>query len=157
MKGKFSGVPVHIVYHTVNPKKTKAADCYYLDGKRTCNNKKCPQYWLQCFDATHCSFRLREKDAERLEKKDSDLSVAAMISHIKKIGCTLPIGCPIYSKAFGEGKLVEYNETSKTIRVAFGEKEIKFIYPQAIMEKHIALSEEDYDRLFYDIINAEYQ
>ena len=157
MKGQFSGASMHEEFHTVNPKKEKAADCCYLDENRICNNKKSYYYWGKCFDASHCPHRIRERNTAGAETKVSDLSVSAMISHIKKIKCTLPIGCPVYSKTFGEGKFTEYNETSKTIRVAFDGKDVKFIYPQAIMEKHIALSEEDYDRVFYDISHAEYQ
>ena len=42
-------------------KKKKAANCIFLTENRKCTNKKSPKYCEKCFEATHCTYRIKEK------------------------------------------------------------------------------------------------
>ena len=59
-KRKFAGRNMHIEFHNVNPKKSKAADCIYLTENRECQNKKSPHYLSKCFAASYCTFKVKE-------------------------------------------------------------------------------------------------
>lgn len=74
---------------------------------------------------------------------------------IKKIKCSLPINCFMKSKQFGDGRLVEYNESSMIMSVKFGDKIVRFQYPNAILDNYLILAEYALDLVKRDISEAE--
>ena len=155
MKGKFAGRAMHIEYHTVNPKKRKAADCIYLTTDRVCQNKKSPCYLAKCFQASFCPLKVKEQDAAIPTKKEIITPTSTVkATRIKSIDCTLPYNCDIRSKAFGNGKFIRYDESSMTIYVQFSGSVKSFKYPQAILDKYLTLSEHDFKQVLYDISKA---
>lgn len=156
-RGKFSGFNWHFEFHTTNPKKEKAADCIYLTTDRICQNNKSLNYLTKCFVATDCPLRIKEKDAEIAAKKESEPAHTPKKQlPIKKIKCTLPMGCKIYSNKFGQGKYVDYNENSMIISVQFeDEKIVRFLYPNAVLDKHLIVPKFAFKSVLYDIRHAE--
>ncbi len=157
MARKFAGRNMHIEFHTVNPKKEKAADCVYLTTDRICQNKQSYYYLAKCFSASSCPLRMKEKDArEYITKKSSTQPVAVKREpRIKRIKCTIPADCPVYSETFGKGKFVGYNEPSMIISIQFGTEVKRFQYPNAILEKFLILPKHAFERVLYDISKAE--
>lgn len=160
-QGKFAGYGWHIEFHTTSPKKRKAADCIYLTTDRICQNKKSVQYLEKCFMASYCPLRVREKDAQELSNKKvtppapPPAPTPEKELPIRKINCSLPKGCKVYSNAFGKGKVVDYNESSMIISVQFAEKVVRFQYPNAILDKHLILQKYDFQSVLYDLRHAE--
>ena len=156
-KGKLSGYNWHFEFHSTNPKKEKAADCIFLTTDRICQNKESYHYLAKCFVASNCPLRVKEKDAEEYEKNKTKKPVAVSKKDlpIKKIKCSLPMGCKIYSNKFGQGKYVDYNEASMIISVQFEEKVVRFMYPNAILDKHLIVPKFAFNTVLYDIRHAE--
>ena len=156
-RGRFSGFSWHTEFHTINPKREKAADCIYLTTDRLCQNKKCIKYMEKCFIATNCPFRVREKDAEKVAnaKVAEPTPTPKKKLPIKKIKCSLPMGCKMRSNKFGQGRLVDYNEASMIISVQFEEKIVRFQYPNAIIDKHLILPKPAFSTVLYDMRHAE--
>ena len=154
-KGRLSGYNWHFEYHTTDRKKEKAADCIYLTTDRICQNKKSIQYLGKCFIASDCPLRLRQAQANEIERRKTLLSAQQKKEpKIISIQCTLPKRCYVFSKTFGKGKYIEYNEESMIIAVKFGEKIIHFQYPQAILDKHLILPKFAFKQVLFDISKA---
>ena len=153
--GRLSGVSWHIEYHTTDKKKHKVADCIYLSDDRICNNKDSVQYLSKCFIASYCHLRVKEADAEKHAKiKAAQTTSKPKQPEIKEIKCTLPLNCHIHSNKFGNGKFVGYDENSMLIYVQFGDKTIRFQYPNAILQKYITLPKHAFKQVLYDISKA---
>lgn len=152
-RGRLAGYNWHIEYHS-DPKKAKAADCIYLTKDRICQNKKSPEYMGKCFVATTCPLRVRQKEADR-RNTSSTQSAPKKEPPIKKIRCSLPIGCEMYSNAFGQGKLIDYDESGMHISVQFEKKIVRFQYPNAIIDKYLIVSKSDFKTVQYDTLRAE--
>ena len=158
MKGKYAGCGMHIEYHTVNPKKEKAANCIYLTTNRTCRNKESLYYLEKCFVASCCPLKVKEKGSkELLSKKNGQLVPVKKELNSKRIQCTLPPKCPVQNKFFGSGAFVGYREESKIILVQFGEKVMRFQYPNAILDGHLVLPKDAFARVLHDISKAEWE
>ena len=157
MVKKFAGKNMHIEYHTVDPKKKKAADCIYLTTDRICRNKHSYYYLSKSFDASNCCLRVKEKDVKKPAQinQPKQSTTVEKKPQIKSIKCTLPKRCPIYSEAYGKGKFVGYNELSMIISVQFGTKIRPFQYPGAITQKYLILPKFAFERVLYDISKAE--
>ena len=156
-RGKFSGFNWHFEYHSVNPKKEKAADCIFLTTERTCQNKESYHYLAKCFVASDCPLRVKSKDAEEYAKKNAEKPAHTPKKelYIKKIKCSLPMNCEMYSSKYGEGRLVDYNEESMIISVQFEEKIIRFQYPKAILDEYLIIPEYAFESVVYDVLHAE--
>ena len=120
-----------------------------------CQNKNSRCYLSQCFVASHCPLKVKEKDAgpPATQKAATPEPKKAPISKIK---CTLPKGCQMYSRTFGQGKYVDYNEKSMVISVQFeNDKIVRFLYPSAILDKHLTVPESALESVIYDVCHAE--
>ncbi len=155
MKQKFPGWAMHLEFHNTDPKKKKASDCIYLTTDRICQNKNSVQYLAKCFIASDCPLKIREKDAQTLVNKTPPPPTPKKELPIKKIKCSLPKGCRIFSNKFGKGRYVDYNEESMIISVQFNEKIIRFQYPNAIIDKHLILPKPAFSTVLYDMRHAE--
>lgn len=156
-RGRFSGFKWHVEYHTTDRKKEKAADCIYLTEDRICENKKSLQYQEKCFVASSCPLRVKETSpyvSMRLEEVPSTVKLNKQV-RIKKINCTIPKNCVVYSKAFGQGKYVDFDEKSMTISVQFGEKIARFMYPDAIFNGHIFVPQFVTEYVLQDLSESE--
>lgn len=145
-RGRLSGTPCHIEYHTVSRKKTKAADCIYLDQNRICHCKRSPWYTSKCFEATTCTFRERDKVKEKSLKEKStqnDIKKAPLQRAIKDPGesikCPIPMGSTIIHKTYGEGRLCAYDKTKEILTIQFQNKESRFSYPDAFQKGFLKL------------------
>ena len=137
----------HIEFHTVNKKKSKAADCIYLTANRVCQNSKAMCYMEKCFEASVCPFRVKEKDAS--ESKQVVIEVPKT-EKIVSIECSIHKNCPIYSEKFGKGKFKSFNPDTMHIEVQFGESVKKFIYPDAIFNKHLIVPKDVFPKVCKD-------
>lgn len=153
-KRKFAGRNMHIEFHTTNPKKSKPADCIYLNEKRECQNKKSPNYLAKCFAASYCTFKVKEKDAippkpvaPPAQKKEEP--------KITKIQCSLPLRCHVFSNAYGQGEYTAYNTENRIIEVTFDGTPRKFIYPDAIFNKHLIVPKFAFEIVLRDVAKAE--
>lgn len=131
-RGYFSGMSWHTEYHTLERKKEKTADCKYLDEHRMCLNVKSPCFMSKCFEATMCTYRVRENNLEVEDLKHNNKPNAKKQVKKKKQTCTLPIGCKIKHDNYGIGKLVSYDKEKSLMTIRFGLQETKFKYPDAI-------------------------
>ena len=136
-RGRFSGFNWHLEFHTVDKKKAKAADCIFLTTNRICQNKTCNQYLSKCFVATNCPFRIKSTEREKIIK-EQQLRVAAKkpleeIPTYKNIKCSIPCDCRIYSEKFGKGRFQSFDTDTRIVTVKFGEKMIRFKYPEAVL------------------------
>lgn len=164
MARKFAGRNMHIEFHTVNPKKEKAADCIYLTNDRICQHKQSYYYLSKCFSASCCPLRKREREEEEEQRtkqhpgnkplKKTQPITTYKIPQIVELPCSLPIGCDVYSSSFGEGKLERYDSKGMYIFVRFGERVVQFQYPDAILKKYITLSEDFLKRVKDDVSKA---
>lgn len=148
-RGKFSGFSWHMEYHAVGEKKEKAADCAFLTQERICQNKKSAQYLTKCFIASICPHRMTQNkfEIQEIAKKVGQKAVDAYAG----IRCSIPIGCPIFSEKFGKGNLVSFETSKRVFSVKFGEKTIRFLYPEAILDEHLTVSESAYRNMLKDI------
>ena len=124
-KGKFSGFYWHNEFHTVDPKKEKAADCIYLTTERICRNKQCFLYGEKCFVATHCRFRKKGQGKEQTTSEE------------KVWKCSLPVNCVIYSKTHGIGHYIGCDDKNKLITVKYDACTRSYLYPNAFLEHHL--------------------
>lgn len=165
-KRKFADKNMHIEFHNVDPKKSKAADCVYLDTYRICRNKKCPLYLAKCFVASACSYRLHQEEAERIEReqylqrkvqmpnrKEKPKSKKQVL--FKRINCTIPSNTHIFSNVLGQGSFAGYDAESRLLSVRFGDTVKRFKYPEAILEKHLIVPRFAFKQVLYDIYKAE--
>ena len=154
---KFAGRGMHIEFHNVNPKKTKAADCIYLTESRECQNKKSPHYLAKCFAASYCTFKVKEKDATKIKEPDKKTSPrfpkAIVKPATKQMQCTLPLRCKMNNAKYGNGEYVGYNASTQMIEVAFPDRVHKFFYPNAVFGKHLIVTEELYEIVKKDDLN----
>ena len=151
-KRVFAGKNMHLEFHTVNPKKSKPADCIYLSDSRECQNKKAPHYLGKCFEATYCTFKVKEKDAPKppvLVKEEKEEA------RVVKIQCSLPKQCIVYSPIFGKGEYTAFDEKSRIMQVTFRERIVKFQYPEAFFAKHLIVLGSTYQTILDDFKNAE--
>ena len=154
-RGRFSGFNWHFEYHTTDPKKEKAANCVYLTTDRICENKKSYNYLEKCFIASTCPLRVKEKKAE-ISKKNMEEPAPQKQSPEKKIKCSLPMGCRMCSNKFGQGRYVDYKEDGMIISVQFeGGKIVRFLYPDAILDKHLIVSEGVLKLVLHDVFHTE--
>ena len=155
-RGKFSGYGMHMEFHTVSPKKSKVSDCIYLTESRECRNKKSPHYLAKCFAASYCTFKVKESEAAE-QRRIANLAkpVKAEEKKITKIKCTLPLKCRMYSNTYGRGEYTSYNEEKRMIEVTFDGKPRKFIYPDAIFNKHLILPKFAFKIVLNDVSRAE--
>ena len=154
-KRKFAGKNMHLEFRTVNPKKAKAADCIYLTENRECQNKKSPNYLAKCFAASYCTFKVKEKDAVTPSPVVISKPVKKEEPKIKKIQCTLPLKCHVFSEAFGQGEYTAYDEEKRTIEVTFNGTPRRFIYPDAIFDKYLILPKFAFKIVLKDVLKAE--
>ena len=152
---KFAGRGMHIEFHNIDPKKTKAADCIYLTETRICHNKKAPHYLAKCFAATYCTYKVKEKDAVKIKEPDKKTVLPApkpvAVPTTKQMQCSLPLGCKMTNAKYGEGKYVGYNPATQIIEVAFPDKVHKFFYPKAFFDKFLIVTEELYEIVKKDL------
>lgn len=131
---KLDGYSWHIEYHTVDRKKGKAADCEYLDQKRECHNKDCPNYLAKCFDATHCSYRKKE----------------AFKSAVGKSVCSLPLNTKVLHSHFGYGTITAFNKSTGQIRVKFKGCTRDYSYPDVFIHKDLFITDQLYKLVLHD-------
>lgn len=67
----------------------------------------------------------------------------------------MPLGCKVYSVIFGEGYFVEFNEATMIMYVQFKDRKAKFLYPNAIIDKHLIVHENNFKCVLRDISKAE--
>lgn len=154
---KFAGKNMHLEFHTVKPKKKKAADCIYLTENRECQNKKSPDYLSKCFAASYCTFKVRSKDIAPPPKPIAKIPTPPKKEEPKiiKIKCTLPLNCRVSSPIFGKGRYTAYYEEGRIIEVTFQDKPRKFVYPDAILDKYLFFGEFADEIVARDIAKAE--
>lgn len=153
-KRKFAGRNMHIEFHTVNPKKVKAANCIYLTEDRECQNKKSPNYLAKCFAASYCTFKVKEKDAILPNPIVSPNQVKKEEPKIKKIQCSLPLKCHVFSECFGQGNYTAYDVEKRIIEVTFNGIPRRFIYPDAIFKKHLIVPKFAFEIVLRDVSKA---
>lgn len=118
-KGKFSGFNWHHEFHTVDPKKEKAADCVYLTKDRICRNSKCFKNGEKCFVATRCKYRVRAENAPKPVQQEAEWQ------------CSLPKKCIIYHDTYKVGEYISCNPQYKLIEIRFDDCAHHFKYPDA--------------------------
>lgn len=146
-KGWLSGAAMHYEYHTVERKKQKAANCKYLSNNRICRNEKSPCYLGKCFEATWCTYRVKEK--QTLSKNEQDQPKIAIQNKpkpdkYKGIKCSLPMGTIVTNKKNSQGKLIKYNKEKRFIYVDYPSKEelVKYSYPEVFLEGFLTVDEQ---------------
>ena len=100
-------------------KKKKAANCIFLTEDRICTNKKSPRYCEKCFEASYCTYRIKEtvnSDTKNIDKAD-------MLKNYKKVGLR------VTHNFFGVGQIVSTKGSHAIIRFDSGkEVEINLEY-----------------------------
>lgn len=139
----------HIEYHTVDPKKKKAADCIYLTMGRTCQNNESPLYLSKCFVSTSCKYRVKEKEKYEHLNKITKIE-APKKEKIVAINCSINKGCPIYSPSYGKGKFISYDAEKMIISIEFDGKIRLFQYPQAIFDKFLIVPKNIFAKVLND-------
>lgn len=150
-KRKFAGPNMHLEFHTVNPRKGKASNCIYLTEDRECRNKKSPNYLAKCFAASYCTFKEKAKDVTPTQIPPQP----PKREERKKIRCSLPWKCPVKSRAFGQGEFTAYDAKKGIIEVTFNGIPRKFVYPDAIINKHLILPQYAFEIVLKDISKEE--
>lgn len=151
-KGYFSGFSWHTEFHTVDKKKNKAADCIFLTEDRICTCKKSVYFTEKCFSATYCPHRQKENIPEQNIVAAKQKIVTNKTETI--INCTLPMNCSVYSKKWGNGEYILFEKAKKFITISFDGKEVKFMYPNAFLDKHLLISDQLMEIVQKDITNA---
>lgn len=145
-RGWLSGAAMHSEYHTVERKKKKAANCKYLTNSRMCKNEKSPCYLAKCFEATWCTYRVKEKQVPSEKQQENPIASTNNKKNqdkYKGIKCSLPMGIEITNKKKSKGKLVKYNKEKRFIYVKYPEKEdlVKYIYPEVFLDGFLTVNE----------------
>lgn len=164
-KKKYPGQGMHIEYHTVNPKRDKAADCIYLTSDRICQHKESNVYLSKCFVAQDCPYRLRQKEADEIAKqkeiqkriqqrKQAIKSQPKPPPAIKYIKCTIPHYSYFFNKTYGKGTFVEYDESTRLLSLNFKGEIKQFKYPEAILQKYIILPKFAFKYVLDDLSKA---
>ena len=158
-RNRLTGICWHEEWHTVDPKKEKAADCIYLGKDRICHKRGCERHDEKCFDATVCKYRVRsdeEVPVEELQRTSNKPQYKQRLSEgIIGIDCTMPIGCSVYSNIFGSGVYHSFDKANRLISVKFDIGLKRFQYPEAIFNKHIIVGQELFAYVIADSKNAE--
>ena len=124
-KGKFSGFNWHHEFHTVDPKKEKAADCIYLTKDRICRKGGCPKKGEKCFVATYCKYRVKAADAPKPVQPKPEWK------------CSLPKYCDIFSKSHGVGTYISCDTKNHLITIKFDTCVQSYKYPDAFLQQHL--------------------
>ena len=109
-------------------KKTKAANCVFLTEDRICTNKKSHKYCEKCFEATYCTYRVKEKICENTNDNSDTTSI--MKSYRQK-------GVWITHKTFGKGQVIEVNGQHITVLFDSGiktEMSLKYCIKNKVIE-----------------------
>lgn len=137
-KGKFSGFNWHHEFHTVDPKKEKAADCIYLTKDRICRNRSCIKNGEKCFVATHCKYRVKAEDAPKPVQQKPEWK------------CSLPKHCNIFSKSHGVGTYINCDEKNHLITIRFDDCTKSYKYPDAFLQQQLYGAQSVTDAVFSD-------
>ena len=124
-RNRLTGICWHEEFHTVDPKKEKAADCIYLGKDRICHKRGCERHDEKCFDATLCRHRVREKDAPKPVQPTPEWK------------CSLPKHCDIFSKTHGMGKYIGCDKKNRLITVKFDTCVQSYFYPDAFLQQQL--------------------
>ena len=131
-RGYFSGMSWHTEYHSLERKKEKTTDCKFLDGNRICKNGKSPCYMSKCFEATMCTYRIRERNDDMDYMQYKSKKITKQTSQKKIQRCSLPKGSKVQHATYGIGKLIDYDKEKSLVTIKFGLQQTKFKYPDAI-------------------------
>jgi hypothetical protein len=161
---------MHVEYHTVNPKKDKAADCVFLDSNRVCYCKESTQYLTKCFIASYCPHKIKDGEvvaprptpSKQKPTPSKPKAYSNTPNHpaygpkvITSIDCTLPLGCMVYSKAFGKGYFRSYDKKTRRIYFEFADGKMHcFSYPDVFDKGYLALPTEFKDYVKNDKLKA---
>lgn len=127
---------MHTEFHSVNPKKEKAADCIYLTEDRNCQCKDCPQFLGLCYHASICKFRKRKSEYHEPVKPSAPPKPRPICP------CTLFLGTRMESKKYGKGRLKSYDEQQGHITVEFSNKRtVLFQYPESVLKGFLTVPE----------------
>ena len=149
-RGKFSGFKWHHEFHTIEPKKEKASDCIFLSEQRECQNKDSSYYLSKCFIATICPHRVKSE----IQDEDQCLSAQKPLKRIK-YNCSLPIGCVVVHKKYGEGRIIRFDQKDNFLWIQFAEKSLRFRYPNAFVDKFLSADKSVQHLITKDINEAE--
>ena len=131
--GKFYDFAWHEEYHTVNPKKEKAANCIYLDNNRICYCKDSDNYMEKCFRASYCPHRKKENKFKTNHtnaiNSNNTQNKQTGSTYNKAIKCSLPKNARIFHKIYGYGIFIEYDGKTNIIKVRFNDFIKSFNYP----------------------------
>ena len=109
-------------------KKAKAANCLFLTEDRICTNKKSPRYSEKCFEATYCTYRIKEQNNEDCKNK----SEADKLKSYRKVGLC------ITHNFFGKGQIVSIKGVHAIVRFDTG-KEVEINLEYCVKNKIIEL------------------
>lgn len=93
-------------------KKKKAANCIFLTVDRKCTNKKSPRYCEKCFEATYCTYRIKEK----INSVSEDNSEVNELKKYRKVGLW------ITHNFFGRGQIISVKGVHAIIRFNEGKE-----------------------------------
>ena len=124
-RNRLTGICWHEEFHTVDPKKEKAADCIYLTKDRICRNRSCIKNGEKCFVATHCKYRVKAEDAPKPVQPKHEWK------------CSLPKYCDIFSKSHGVGTYISCDIKNHLITVKFDTCVQSYKYPDAFLQQHL--------------------
>ena len=155
-RGWLSGAAMHSEYHTIERKKKKAANCVFQTGSRICENEKSPCYLGKCFEATWCTYRIKEKNFSSREpgqSKDIARNNKPKKDKYKGIKCSLPMGIEVYNKKKSKGKLIKYDREKRILYVKYPMKEdlIKYKYPEVFLDGFLEVEEKFKNYIAKDI------
>ena len=124
-RNRLTGICWHEEFHTVDPKKEKAADCIYLTKDRICRNRNCILNGEKCFVATHCKYRKKAADAPK------------PVQPKRAWKCSLPKYCTVFSKTQGVGEYISCDKENHVITVKFEKSVQSYKYPEVFLEQHL--------------------
>ena len=109
-------------------KKAKAANCLFLTEDRICTNKKSPRYCEKCFEATYCTYRIKE----RCNESCKDNGDADKLRQFRNVGLW------IMHNFFGKGQIVSVKGVHAIFRFSTG-KEVEINLEYCVKNKIIEL------------------
>ena len=95
-------------------KKVKAANCIFLTEERICQNKESHKYLSKCFEATYCTYRIKEKN-QKVGKKNNVVTSENYKSYRKK-------GLQITHCIFGKGQIESVKGKHAVVQFEKGQK-----------------------------------
>ena len=128
-RNRLTGICWHEEWHTVNPKKEKAADCIYLTKDRLCRNRDCIINGEKCFVATHCKHRIKTGNAPK------------PVPAVPEQRCSLPQKAIVFSRTYGVGEYIGYDKCNHLITINFDSCTKMYKYPDAFLERHLVGNE----------------